>query len=1140
MKLTSVSSAALLLGGTITSSPAIAQDAPPPNPAISGTATQADITNDRLRAAFTDPPPDARPRVWWHWVSGNITKEGIRKDLEWMKRIGIGGLQTFDADLGTPQIVPKRLTYMTPEWKDAFKYAAVLSEQMGLEFTIASSPGWSETGGPWVEPRNGMKKLVWSETTLSGGNRSVVRLVPPPGITGPFQDIAMVNPMAAFGSSSAPPPRYYADVAVLAYPATKAVGLPAARVTGASGEAIDATALADGNLNQEVEVKGSAAGAPPTIYLTYARAQTVRAVTIFVPGGKPAFAEATVKPRLEVSDDGSVWRKVAEIEVSSVPTTASFAPQTARNFRIVLEPVKPSTTISLGEPAPGADLSLPSPSQTTTGPTVFKVAEARLWSGERVDQYERKAGFALARDYYALSPAIPKVDGVDPKSVIDLTGRMRADGTLDWRPPQGAWRVIRFGYSLVGTTNHPAPPEATGLEVDKFDGGAVRTYLEEYLKTYRDATGPELIGDHGVRGLLTDSIEVGTSNWTPKLIEQFKRLRGYDPLPYLPALTGEIVGSRNESDRFLYDYRRTLSDLISSEHYGTVAEVAHANNLKVYGEALEDQRPIIGDDMAMRSHADVPMAAMWTYGANAGPRATLLADIKGAASVAHIYGQNLVAAESMTSLFSPWADSPASLRSVVDLEFVKGVNRIVIHTSVHQPVEDKLPGISLFVFGQYFNRNDTWAEMARPWVDYIARSSYLLQQGRNVADVAYFYGEEAPLTALYGEKPVADAPVRFAYDFANVDVLMDRLSVQGNDLVSPAGARFRALYLGGSSNKMTLPTLRRIANLVEAGATVVGRAPTDSPSLNTDSTAYKALVSRLWTGQPVTKVGKGQVINGADIEGALDRMNVAPDFEYTGTQTDADVLFIHRKLTDGDLYFLSNRKPRRETITARFRVAGKAPEIWRADTSSIQPLSYRTENGTTVTQLDLEPQESYFVVFRNPGEASRAAPITPRPAKTSTLKGPWTLSFASPVSSPAPRTEADLAPLNESVDPLVKYFSGVTTYTTSFDAPRRKKSGTSLMLDLGKVGELAEVSVNGLKMGTVWHAPFRIDIGAAVKPGRNRLEVKVANLWVNRLIGDAQQNAKKVTFTTMPTYKSSAPLRPSGLIGPVTLSNLEY
>jgi hypothetical protein len=225
------------------------------------------------------------------------------------------------------------------------------------------------------------------------------------------------------------------------------------------------------------------------------------------------------------------------------------------------------------------------------------------------------------------------------------------------RLPKGRLADHAHGLSLLGTTNHPAPPEATGLEVDKFDGDAVRRYMDHYLGMYRDAAGADMMGARGVRAILTDSIEVGAANWTPKMLAQFKALRGYDATPWLPA-SPAVVGSREDSDKFLYDWRRTLGDLMASEHYGTVAAKAHAVGLKVYGEALEDHRPSLGDDMAMRSHTDVPMAALWTFTQKDGPNPSYLADMKGAASVAHIYGQNLVAAESMTSALSYWADSP--------------------------------------------------------------------------------------------------------------------------------------------------------------------------------------------------------------------------------------------------------------------------------------------------------------------------------------------------------------------------------------------------------------------------------------------------------------------------------------------------
>ncbi|HEX7742951.1 MAG TPA: glycosyl hydrolase, partial [Sphingobium sp.] len=429
----------------------------------------------------------------------------------------------------------------------------------------------------------------------------------------------------------------------------------------------------------------------------------------------------------------------------------------------------------------------------------------------------------------------------------------------------------------------------------------------------------------------------------------------------------------------------------------------------------------------------------------------------------------------------------------------------------------------------------SWAEMAKPWVDYMARNSYLLQQGRNVADVAYFYGEERPLTSIYDEKPLGDAPNRYAYDFANADVVLNRLNVDNGDLVAPGGARYRALYLGGSSARMTLPVLRRLAELVQAGATVVGNAPQASPALNDDPAAFGALVRQLWPGSSTSTVGRGRVIAGADIEKALAEIGVIPDFEYAKPQADSEILFVHRKLADGDSYFLSNRRDRAEHVEARFRVSGKAPEIWRADTGSVEPVSYRTEGGVTIVPLDIAPEDSFFVVFRKPASAPSVT-IAPRVlTPVQTISGAWSVAFQADRGAPASTTLETLAPLNESSDAGVRYFSGVATYTKTFDLARRVKPGAPLKLDLGGIGDVAEVRVNGQSVGTVWHAPYQLDIGKAVRRGRNRIEVRVANLWVNRLIGDAQKGAKKVTYTSLPAYKADAPLRPAGLLGPVAL-----
>lgn len=1090
-----------------------------------------------IEKLFRDPPVSARPRTWWHWLNGNITEDGLLKDLAWMKAVGLGGAQAFDAYVPAPQIVERRLPYMSPEWQSAVRAAARQADILDLELGIPTSPGWSATGGPWVKPQDAMKKLVWSETQISGGKRFAGRLPVPPSMTGPFQSLRKSPDIAdLMWGKNAPKwpalPEYYADIAVLAVPGTTGFAVPAQAMLN-DGTPLPAATLSDDDLETGVTVPRGSSKSPTSVVLRFSSPQTIRSASFFVANAKMMAMDAALAPVLETSDDGKSWRKVTDIRATEVPTTVSFAEVKAKFFRLVLKPVPPAA-IDLGAPAPGVEMPGDAAEFMKMMSAPWQLRQFRLSSEARIDQFEAKAGFAVAPDYYDLGERQDSAKAADPRSVIDVTAHLRADGSLDWTPPKGQWRIVRLGYSLVGATNHPANPEATGLEVDKYDAPAVRRYLDTYLTTYRTAVGPDYIGKRGIRALVSDSIEAGASNWTPDMIAQFKRLRGYDPTPWLPALAGILIGQRDQSDKFLFDYRRTLADLVASQHYGTLAEVAKANDLKIYGEALETHRFSLGDDMAMRQHASVPMAAMWTFGRGQKPNPSLIADIRGAASVAHIYGQNVVAAESMTSAMNYWNDSPASLKRIIDLEFVNGVNLPIIHTSVHSPSDDKLPGLSMFYFGQFFNRHESWADLARPWVDYLARNSFMLQQGTNVADVAYFYGEEAPLISLYGKSPVSDAPRTHAFDFVNSDALLTALGNDGDEIVTPGGARYRALYLGGSSQQMSLATLRGVARLAEGGATIIGAAPKADPGLQENPAEYAQLVGRLWPGQDSARVGKGRVIASRDVDGALASIGVAPQFHFEGA-ADASIPFVHRRLPDGDSFFLVNRQNREEIIKAHFRVTGKIPELWRAETGKIEALPYIVAGGETVVPITLAAEESAHIVFRQ-AETAKMTPVAQGTlTAVASLTGPWQVGFQSGRGAPANATFAELTPLNEAKEAGIKYFSGIATYSRDFRTPQQWTSGQALWLDLGKVGELAEIRINGKPAGTVWHAPFRLDIGPAVHKGANRLEVRVANLWVNRLIGDAQPGAQKVTFTALPAYRANAPLRPSGLIGPVQL-----
>lgn len=1108
--------AAILLTTALTGVAAWAE--PAPAPANSASPAPAPT----LEQQFVDPPATARPRVWWHWMNGNISQEGIARDLEWMQRIGIGGFQNFDANLATPQVVEKRLIYMTPEWREAFRFAAGEADKRGLEMGIAASPGWSETGGPWVTPKDGMKKLVWAETKVRGGKRYLGQVPAPPEITGPFQTVGFREEMPAH-DVPAVHPKASGRVAVLAIPAAVPdLPSPSVQIGSGASAAVPAWSDADLETGAAVPLDRERNG---EVALHYARPVTVQAARIFLPGIRKPFRGVPIRTVLEARIDGN-WRTVADLPLTGVPTTQRFAPVTAQDFRVRISrnPGEGNTDELKG--APGSidiDIFAPGPLNDVM------VTDLQLFADERVGEAEAKAGYETVLDYTAIASDDPRPAAIGLKDVIDLSDRVTTDGRLDWTPPAGTdWRIISFGWSLTGKTNHPATPEATGLEVDKYDAAAVRRYLETYLASYRQTVGDEMMGARGLSALLTDSIEVGKANWSAPIEAEFGRRRGYPLRPWLPVLAGFVIGSAAESERFLYDYRRTLAEMLTDAHYRTVAEVAHEQGLTLYGEALEDKRPLLGDDLDMRRFADIPMAALWTWPEGGQPRSTLIGDMRGAASVAHVYGRPYVAAESLTAANAPWAFGPRDLRPMIDLAFAHGINRPTIHTSVHVPVEDKLPGLSLAIFGQYFNRNESWASMAKPWVDYLARTGLMLQTGHNVADIAWFIGEEAPLTAQFAKHVPDGLPRRHAYDFVNATMLRDVLRADGGRIVSDGGARYRVLYLAGERPLLTLPTLERIAALVDAGVQVIGNRPMPSPSLADDPQRFAALVERIW--------GSPRVLAMAALDPALDRLGILPDFAWTGGAADADILFVHRRAEDHESYFLTNRRDHSEAIEGRFRVKGRTPYLWDAVTGTSRPLSYRTEGEVTVVPLSLAAGASTFVVFREPTDLAHLTISAPREEAVAAGIGPWTVAFQPQRGAPASVKMDTLQPLDQSADPGMRYFSGVVTYTAQLDMPAQRGQKGPLWLDLGEVGEVAEVMVNGHQAGTVWTAPYRVDISSLVKPGSNELTVEVANLWVNRLIGDAQPGAQRVAWVAAPTYRPDAPLRRSGLIGPITVT----
>ncbi len=1101
----------------------------------------AQVAPDPLKTGFETPPESARPQVWWHWVNGNVTQEGIRLDLEWMHRIGLGGFHAIDVNQWTPQIIVKqRLEYMTPGWQDAFRYATQLGSQLGLEEGIGGSPGYSETGGTWVPPSEAMKKYVWSETPVEGGALFSAVLPKPPSNAGAFQTMGPRDFALELGNAP-PVPNFYADATVIAYrvPQTD-IELAALRpkITSSSNT-LDPGRLIDGDLTTTTELAVVPPGQKSWIQYEFPHPATVRAITLVM--GKQELYDAMLGPSgasgraLEASDDGSNFRFIATLPKGGFSHTVAFPAVTARFFRVTFETV--TSTPNPGIPA--SDISWFLPDAAAPAP-FYEIAELALHPGARVNHFEEKAGFDTALDLYPYkTPKVTRGDVIGKAQIVDLTSRMQPDGQLSWNPPPGRWVVVRFGYSLLGVHNEAAPPEATGLEVDKLNRKFVKHYMDRYIDAYRDTVGGDRMGARGIRDMTTDSWESGTQNWTDNMIAEFSRRRGYDLRPWIPVLTGRIVDSAEASDRFLWDFRKTIADLTADEHYGQISESLKEHGMRHFGEAHEVGRALIADGMEIKKLDDIPMGAMWvqlpgTHRTQYG----LDADNRESASVAHIYGQNVAASESMTSSIAPFTWSPRTLKPTADQELIDGVNLFVIHSSVHQPLPEGAPGLAFGPFGQWFNRNETWGDEAGAWIDYLARSSYLLQKGQFAADIAYFYGEDSNLTAIFGTRG-PNVPAGYGFDYINADALIHELSVQNGQIVTPSGMTYRALVLDPYSRHMSLPVLHKIRDLVDRGATIVGPKPTDTPSLADNQSEFTMLVDSLW-GQTKGKrtVGKGVVFAEQSALDALHAFGVEPDFDYSKPETDADIGFVHRRLPDGDIYFVNNRNDRAEHFDAIFRVEGKAPELWHAESGNSEPCSYGIQDGRTTVPLRLEPWGSVFVVFRKPASSDvLRLPSASAVSAAITLDGSWNIDFQSGRGAPDSIVLEKLVSWSDVDNARVRYFSGSGTYTKLVTLPSEWFSKRSrLWLDLGEVRELAHISINGKDLGVVWHPPYKVDATSALKPGLNQLVVRVTNLWVNRLIGDMQPGAvKKYTFTIVNPYKASSELMPSGLIGPVKL-----
>ena len=1064
----------------------------------------ASFAADSLAKGFQSPPDSARPWVYWFWLNGNITREGITADLEAMKRVGIGGVLIMEVDQGAP-LGP--VDFMGAEWRTLFKHVVSEAKRLGLEVNMNNDAGWNGSGGPWIKPEQSMQKVVWTDTDIEGSQHF---------------DGTLAQPAAVAG--------FYRDIKALAFPAVGAYRIP------------------------DIQTKAGCWGGPNS------------------PGSGGA-SDGGIGPEMVIGQD----------------------------------------------------------------------------------------------------------------KIIDISDKMDVSGHLVWDAPPGKWTVVRFGHTSTGMTNSPAPESGRGLECDKLSKEGSEANFNGMMEKLVADSGPA--GRGALVATHVDSWENGSQNWTARMREEFQQRRGYDMLPFLPVMTGRVVGSPEVSERFLWDLRRTISELVVENYAGHIRDLAHANGLRFTIEAYGSPC----DNIPYGGMADEPMGEFWDPGG-------AMETCRGMASAGHVYGKPIIGAEAFTAGgHERWLQHPASIKALGDQAFSEGINRFVFHRYAMQPwTEGRNPGMTMGPWGQHYERTQTWWEQTPAWHKYLARCQYLLRQGLFAADICYLQAEASP--AGMGNH----SRQGYNWDECSSEVVLTRMTVRDGRIVLPDGMSYRALVLS-ESRTMTPALLWKISAMVKAGATIVGPRPLKSPSLSNYPRCddeVERLGAELWgdcDGKQVKehRFGKGRVVWGIEPEKLLAQSGVGPDFT-----SHERLRSIHRTVGGTDIYFVSNPRPNSMTATGVFRVSGKTPELWWPDTGRIERAAvYQEKAGSTTVLLPLGPSGSVFVVFRK--SAQKIDPVTAvkrdgkplfffaeKPAvkivvqkaqygilddpkrtrdvrakaqqiadsgessfqvsamaagddpaygivktlvleytidgkratatgtdpetidlavpipdslppcelaangsgvtltawqpgrytivrasgKTSvvnvyalpaavSISSPWDVSF--PANQGAPeRIKLDgLVSLSDCPEPGVKYFSGTATYRASFDVPKNiLAAGRSVRLDLGDVKVIAEVKLNGKDFGVLWKPPFTLDVTSILKPGRNVLEVKVTNLWPNRMIGDEQladdsdrnpggtlkswpkwlQDGKpsptgRYTFTSWRMWKKDDALLKSGLLGPVKL-----
>ncbi|WP_448248505.1 glycosyl hydrolase [Thalassotalea agariperforans] len=1160
-----------------------------------------------LKANFKTPPEQVKPWVYWYWVSDHISKTGIEKDLAAMQKAGINTALIGIIHLKDEQGEVKALT---APWWDHVRFAIKKAAEYNIDIGLFNSPGWSQSGGPWVTLDKSMRYLDSSEHQVVGPKKINMVLGQPESKGGDFyQDVRLL----AFKTP------IYEKEKLTASNSEISISNPITN-TLLKNQAVDA--LFDGDqstvyaLPQEVlnhQRQGSQSKGQLQIDLVHPTTFQARSLEIYPYNTLKTTVTLSAKNKAGVFEEIKTFEMQRPRDMAAIgpdhdaPITVTFPAVDAKHFRLTFNGFHRWR------------------SDKPTDPVGFK--DIVLSKAYKLERYAEKK---LAKVFPNPMPKFDtyqwpmSTDVSDPQllvaadEVIDITKHVK-DGHLTWQAPAGDWTIVRYFMRPTGTQNGPSSGSARGPEIDKLSKEIAQFHFDAYIGKFIESMPAE--DRTALKYAVVDSYEKGAQNWSDGFAEKFEQRYGYDPVPFLPVYSGRAVNSVAQSERFLWDVRRLVADGVAYEYTAGLRERAHQHGLKLWLENY-GHWGFPAEFLQYGGQADIVSGEFWASG-NLGA-----IELKAASSAAHIYGQKTVMSESFTSgRDTSFKNHPWNFKKRGDWSFVEGINHTLLHVYIHQAYDDRFPGVNAW-FGSEFNRNNTWFDFMGSWLDYIKRANYMMQQGKYVADIMYFIGEDAP--KMTGEiNP--EVPNGYSYDFINAEVILERLTVKNGYFHLPDGMRFKLLVLPNLTT-MRPAVLTKIQQLVKQGGTIYGPKPLHSPSLENypiaDQTVQQ-IADSLWQnidGETVTQAsyGQGQVFytanlnasnnasdgasNSADLSSVLSAINTPADL----TGLPEDVIWSHRSSDTHDIYFIANQSEQSLEINPSFRInhaTGNAassshmqPQRWNAVTGDIVDIAQfeltdfeLTGNNTRIqTPMTLQGLESGFFVFEKSTIAKQTSrkvsiksinkeqqnmflpsmfnqdgtttievskngvyQVTTTDNVKRTLKvddiptplilnKPWQLTFEQNRDVPNTLTLNQLTSLTSLTNKALQHYSGKISYQTTFSLDENMLlDDQTLQLDLGEVGVIARVTLNGKDLGELWSRPLTLDITDAAKLGNNTLTVEVATTWLNRMVGDLKypeqfpdnQAVKSfntdVTFTTK--LLAQTPLQPSGLLGPVSI-----